>query len=510
MYGKNRARGVVAGLSLAAVMVVSVLVTAGPSGMERSLSLASADRPAPVELSSVTKTPSASHFSSAGQWIQYTVTVVNSGNAPAMQPITVTDSRTDASGTRPACTIDQIPAHGASGACVIDYQVTAADVAAGSVTDTVTAVYHQGDGESERTVTSAPVTVTRQDGPEIGLATSAQPRAFSAAGQPVTYTYTVANDGDSDLTGVHVSDTVEGRAVPVTCDGNQLDTDSPPLTCQASYDVTQADLTRGTITNDATATGTALVNDQPVRVSHSASDTITRDDQPSVGVAATASASSFAQAGTEISYVYDVTNTGNTPLTGLSVSDSLGTRVSCAGVTALAPGASARCLAAYRTTAADLAAGHVSSTVTARGRTAAGREVAGTAALRIPASRAPGLSILKTASPASFGRAGDRIAYYYQVTNTGTVPVTGVTVTDSRLRDLSCPLTALAPGTHMVCTAAGVVTAADVARGSLANVARVTGTAGGRELARSTMAIVPASRIESRVSPFLRTVPVTG
>lgn len=622
MDGKCRNRGIVAAVAVIAV-AVSVLFMPEPAALGRSLSPASAGRAAPTVIGSVTKTASVDHFSSAGQLIQYTVTVVNSGNAPAMTPVTVTDSRADATGNAPTCTIAEIPAYGASGSCVLDYYVTAADVAAGSITDTATASY--GSHGDLQQVTSNPVTVDQQDGaaiglttqassptfsaaddeitysytvandgdqpvnqlsvadtigdadlsvtcstgqldvatdnvasctasyqvtaadvtagsitnaaeatatvpatgdqvsdtdsttihlaggPAVGLATAAQPQSFSTAGQPITYTYTVANDGNSGLSDVSVSDTVSGQPVPVSCDGDSLDTGAQPVECQATYDVTQADLNSGSITNDATVTATGTANGQPVQVSQSASDTILRDDQPDIAVASTASVDSFSQAGTEITYSSDVTNTGNTPLSGIGVSGSLGGSADCGGVTTLAPGASARCLATSRTTAADVAAGHLTSTVTARGRTAAGREVTGTSTLRIPAVHAPEVSILKTASPGAFSRAGDRVAYFYQVTNAGNVPLAGVTVNDSRLRGLSCPLTALAAGEHMVCAAAHVITAADLARGSVANAARVRALApGGRELTRSTMAIVPSSPIPARSGSFLREVPVTG
>src|SRR4051812_1554124 len=64
----------------------------------------------------------------------------------------------------------------------------------------------------------------------------------------------------------------------------------------------------------------------------------------------------------------------------------------------------------------------------------------------------------------------------FLVTNTGTVTLTGVYVTDSLVGSVSCPLTTLVPGASETCTASYVVTQADVDLGNVHNEATSTGT----------------------------------
>lgn len=51
---------------------------------------------------------------------------------------------------------------------------------------------------------------------------------------------------------------------------------------------------------------------------------------------------------------------------------------------------------------------------------------------------------------------GGTVTWTYRVTNSGTVPLTGLLVTDDKLPSVSCPLAALAPGASMTCTVTGV------------------------------------------------------
>ncbi|CAM5304142.1 beta strand repeat-containing protein [Leifsonia shinshuensis] len=84
--------------------------------------------------------------------------------------------------------------------------------------------------------------------------------------------------------------------------------------------------------------------------------------------------------------------------------------------------------------------------------------------------------------------AGDTIPYSFTVTNTGQVPVEGVTVNDPSVGAVTCPVTTLAPGDSTRCTADSLytITAADVASGAFTNVATAQGTLlGGTTVIRS-------------------------
>lgn len=68
---------------------------------------------------------------------------------------------------------------------------------------------------------------------------------------------------------------------------------------------------------------------------------------------------------------------------------------------------------------------------------------------------------------------GEAVTWTYVVTNTSTVPLQGITVTDDQLADgeISCPAAQLAAGASMTCSASGVAVA-----GQYANIGTVTAT----------------------------------
>ena len=89
--------------------------------------------------------------------------------------------------------------------------------------------------------------------PALALKDTATPATFNAAGQVITYSYTVTNTGAGPLTGITVTD----PAVPgVSCPSAALAAGTSQ-TCTGTYTTTAADLAAGTITDTATAGATA-------------------------------------------------------------------------------------------------------------------------------------------------------------------------------------------------------------------------------------------------------------
>lgn len=66
---------------------------------------------------------------------------------------------------------------------------------------------------------------------------------------------------------------------------------------------------------------------------------------------------------------------------------------------------------------------------------------------------------------------GSPVSWTYVVSNTGTVPLSGISVVDDQGVVVSCPATSLAPGTSMTCTGSGTAIA-----GQYSNVGTVTAT----------------------------------
>ena len=123
--------------------------------------------------------------------------------------------------------------------------------------------------------------------------------------------------------------------------------------------------------------------------------------------------------------------------------------VNCGGVTSLAPAASVTCTATYTTTQADVDAGAVTNTGTATGTPPTGANVSDTSiGDRAGATRLRPSRWSKTAVESSFSLPGTVVTYSYQVTNTGNVTLTNLSVTDpmTGLSAISCGgVTTLAP-----------------------------------------------------------------
>jgi uncharacterized repeat protein (TIGR01451 family) len=89
----------------------------------------------------------------------------------------------------------------------------------------------------------------------MALAKSADVTSFSTAGTKITYSYKVTNSGSVNLTGLKVTDPMAGLSA-INCQGVTTLAPAASVTCTATYTTTQADVTRGFITNTATATAT--------------------------------------------------------------------------------------------------------------------------------------------------------------------------------------------------------------------------------------------------------------
>ncbi|WP_157876206.1 DUF7507 domain-containing protein [Peterkaempfera griseoplana] len=94
----------------------------------------------------------------------------------------------------------------------------------------------------------------------------------------------------------------------------------------------------------------------------------------------------------------------------------------------------------------------------------------------------PGLNLVKQARRPLPGLlvAGTEVPYDFVVTNSGGADITALSVNDPTVGPVRCPTAVLPVGDTVTCTATYVITAADVARGSVTNTAQATGTANGR------------------------------
>ena len=418
---------------------------------------------------SIVKSAAESNFVAAGDVLHYSYLVTNSGFTPLLGPVTVADDKS-ADETCPAVAtvgdLDNYLDAGESITCTATYTVQPGDVSGVSVTNTAHAT---ADG-----VTSPDdsVTVPLQSS-SITVVKTALPTVVSAVGDNIAYSFLVTNTGSVTLTSVGVSDPLVGLSV-ISCPGTVL-APAASMTCTASYSVTQANLNVGSISNTATASGAPPAG-PPVTDTDSVTVTVTQSS--SITVVKTALPTVVSAVGDNIAYSFLVTNTGSVTLTSVGVSDPLVglSVISCPG-TVLAPAASMTCTALYSVTQANLNFGSISNTATVSGAPPAGPPVTDTDSVTVTATQSSSITVVKTALPTVVSAVGDNIAYSFLVTNTGSVTLTSVGVSDPLvgLSVISCPGTVLAPAASMTCTASYSVTQANLNFGSISNTATVSG-----------------------------------
>jgi uncharacterized repeat protein (TIGR01451 family) len=430
---------------------------------------------------SLVKSASVATVDAAGQEIDYSYDVSNSGNV-TLDPVTVSDPMPGLSAV--SCPQTSL-APGASETCSATYITTQADIDRGTITNTGTAT---GTPPSGVMVTdSSQVTVDAVDNPSIALDKTADVDDFAEPGTLITYSYDVENTGNVTLGSVVVSDPMVGLS-PVVCPTTTLGPGATE-TCTATYTTTTADVDRGSITNTGTATGTSPSG----KVVTDTSDVdIPAIDRPEITLVKSADTPHFTAPGTLITYTYEVLNSGNQTLDPVTVSDPMpGLSALSCPETSLAPGDMETCSATYTTTQADVDDGGVTNTATASGDPPQGAPpVTDTSTLTVPALQHPGIRLVKSADATDFSAPGVSIMYHFVVTNTGNVTLDPVRVVDTLV---VCPETSLAPGASESCNASYVTTGTDVASGAIHNTATATGQPphGLAEVSDASTVVVP-------------------
>jgi uncharacterized repeat protein (TIGR01451 family) len=465
---------------------------------------------------SVVKTASTETVAAAGEEIVYTFTATNTGNV-TLADVHIDESRFTGHGD-PVDMADCADlgdlAPGESATCQAVYTVVQADIDAGSVVNAATAGGTPPDdpktpGRDPETTPDQPgtSTVEAEQEPALEIVKTASPGTVSAAGDEITYTFTVTNTGNVTLTAVHADEAgFSGAGEPVDMSACADLGDLAPgesAACEAVYTVVQADIDAGSVTNAATAGGTPPDNpktpgpEPEVTPGEPGTATVEAEQNPAITVVKTASADTVTAAGEVIAYTFTVTNTGNVTLTGVHVdeADFSGTGeidlAECADLGELAPGESAACTADYTVTQADMDAGSITNAATAGGtppddpRTPEPEpevtpDEPGTTT--VEAEQSPALAVVKSATPTIVKGAGESVEYTFAVTNTGNVTLTDVSIDETAFGgtggtpDVECPETPLAPGESLTCTATYEVTLADVIAGAITNVATAAAT----------------------------------
>lgn len=221
--------------------------------------------------------------------------------------------------------------------------------------------------------------------------------------------------------------------------------------------------------------------------------------------------SAAADLGDQVTTSYVVTNTGNRPLTGLSVTDDRNAALECVD-TDLPRGASTTCTAAtpFVIDVAMIEAGTPVATTGTASATPTGETAAITSApatTTVPlAAAAPTVSIDAQVAPTPGSGhplpwAGDDLDWTATVSNSGNVTLSDITVTNDRGSTYTCADSVLAPGTSTSCSAdPAAVTYADVAAGSAsATVTVAARSASGAIVSAGDAAVQPVAAADRRL-----------
>ncbi|MCM5663079.1 DUF7507 domain-containing protein [Galbibacter mesophilus] len=450
-----------------------------------------------------------------GDTIEYTFTVTNTGNV-TVSGITIEDVQL---GVSNLSILPSNLAPGSTGIATRVYQITQADIDAGSVSNSAIATGTAPDGDPvEDTSDTDDPTDPDPDGPTVTPLPSDPELTFvkSAvtndggdgrldAGDTIEYTFTVTNSGNVSVNGITIDDSIIGvSGQPII--PNDLSAGETG-TATAVYTITQADIDAGSISNSAIATGTAPDGD-PVEDTSDTNDPTDPDPNgPTITPLPSDPELTFVKSavtndggdgrmdiGDTIEYTFAVTNTGNVSVNGITIDDSI---IGVSGQPIIPNDLSAdetgTATAVYTVTQADIDVGSVSNSAIATGTAPDGDSVEDTSDTDDPTDPDPDgptvtplpsdpeLTFVKSSvtNDGGDGRmdAGDTIEYTFTVTNTGNVTVSGITIDDSIIGLSGQPIVPsnLSAGETGTATAVYTITQADIDAGSISNSAVAIG-----------------------------------
>ena len=411
----------------------------------------------------IEKLASPSTYSDVGDLIVYTYKVTNKGNLTITAPITVTDNKT---GT---INITENLGPGQNISVNSTYDITYKDLNEGYVTNSAFAI---GKLECLQIVSNTDTeTIKEVQSPHLIIEKSAYPATYDHVGQVITYIYNITNSRKAVITGpIKVTDNKTG-IINVT-QGNL--TSGQSVLGNSTYVITQKDIDNGFVTNSAFATGTIGNN---TTVSNVDNETVIAVQLPALLIKKLAAPTNYSFAGQVITYSYNVTNTGNVNITApIKVIDNI-TGIINATEESLAPGQSLFVNSTYVIKQADIYSGSVTNSAFATGKFGNNTTTSNIDNETVIADKIPKLIIEKSANPRNYSSIGQVITYFYNVTNTGNVNITGpIKVIDNKTGIINITEENLIPGRTVTGSANHTIVQDDIDSGSITNSAFATGT----------------------------------
>lgn len=308
----------------------------------------------------LTTTANPTSYEQVGQQITYTYVIRNSGST-TLGPAQFTITDTLISATPFNCgNANTTLASNATVTCTATHAVTDADMNAVSITNVATAS-GGGVGPSQ----SASSTVIKGT-KSLTLTTSPSPATYEQAGQQITFTYVIKNNGGATLGPAQftISDSLIS-ATPFNCGNAGTLAPNATMTCTATYSITQADMGSVSVTSMATASGGGAGPSQ------AAGATINKTVK-AITLTTAANPPTYNQVNQQITFTYTIKNSGNVTLgpTQFTISDTLINPAAfvCGDANAtLAPNATLSCTATYIVKQADIGTVSITNIATASG-----------------------------------------------------------------------------------------------------------------------------------------------
>ena len=375
----------------------------------------------------LTKAAVETGFDGTDDVLHYTLKAVNDGNV-TLTNVTITDPLLATLSFTSVVPATLAP--GESLEAFGTYKVTQADLDAGHFYNIAAAAGQGPKGQSVSAVDDADVPAIQN--PHITLVKTAVETSYGSVGDVIHYILEATNDGNVTLSNVTIADIklmdtlTFTPAVPATLAPGET------LTATGTHTVTQEDIDAGSYYNSAESSGMAP---DETWVSDTDAREIPAVQLPGISVDKTTNGGDglYIAAGSQVTWKYVVTNTGDVTLSDIRVTDSdfgpVGT------IPTLAPGASASL-----TKTGTAISGPYENTATVIGTPPSGTDVTDTDGSSYFGS-APGILVEKTVrnttangpeGEKATGQVGDDFQYRIVVTNTGNVALSNVVIIDDK------------------------------------------------------------------------------
>ncbi len=412
-------------------------------------------------------------YDTVGEVITYDFIVTNTGTQ-LLPTVTISDPLIDTGSLTPATATNL--AVGASANFTATHTITQEDLDTDQVSNTATAkalltngfeISDLSDDPDDPTTNSDDPTITPLDQKgALTLQKIAQPSPdglYNTLNEVITYEFTVTNTGNVTLTDITITDSnIDTGSLSPASIGSLAPNTSATFT--ATHTITQTDFDNGSITNQATASGTEIVegtivsalSDNPttmapndptiVSMPQNGQLSVTKvDDAPTNGP--------YGNIGETITYTITVTNIGNVSLTDVNVLDPNATTIALISTTGTDTGTDAIVdtmqpldtavfQATHIITQEDLDSGQVINTATVGGLDPSLGSITDLSddpddpttdtqdPTIVPLLVTPSLNITKLADDDSHRVANETIIYTYTLINDGTVTFDQISLSD--------------------------------------------------------------------------------